>query len=181
MPSFIALLPLDPPIAFIDGLGGAEMLLIFAIVLLLFGGDKLPEFARGLGKTMRELKKAASGVEDEFRRAMEEDERKKYAAQQNAATANPESTAPAQNAVGGSEYDGAAGYSAEGGPDSPAISGTASAAPAAPAESSSVAASATPASGGEAAPAAGASPPTESKSTPAAPPPPPPPAQEDYP
>lgn len=67
-------------LAFIDGLGGAEMLLIFVIVLMLFGGDKLPEFARGLGKTMREFKKAASGVEEEFRRAMEEDERKRTAA-----------------------------------------------------------------------------------------------------
>lgn len=69
-----------PPLAFIDGLGGPEMLLVLVIVLLLFGGDKLPEFARGMGKTMRELKKAASGVEDEFRRAMDEDERKKAAA-----------------------------------------------------------------------------------------------------
>ena len=66
-----------PSLAFIDGVGGPEMLLILVIVLLLFGGDKLPEFARGMGKTMRELKKAASGVEEEFRRAMDEDERKK--------------------------------------------------------------------------------------------------------
>ena len=51
-----------PCLAFIEGLGGMEMLLIFVIVLMLFGGDKLPEFARGLGKTMREFKKAASGV-----------------------------------------------------------------------------------------------------------------------
>ena len=68
------------PLGFIDGLGGMEMLLIFAVALLLFGGDKLPEFARGLGKVMREVKKAASGVEDEFRRAMDEDERKRLAA-----------------------------------------------------------------------------------------------------
>lgn len=52
------------------------MLLIFVLVLVLFGGNKLPEFARGLGKTMREFKKAASGVEEEFRRALDEDERK---------------------------------------------------------------------------------------------------------
>ena len=51
--------------------------LVFAVALLLFGGDKLPEFARGIGKVMREVKKAASGVEDEFRRAMDEDERKR--------------------------------------------------------------------------------------------------------
>lgn len=68
------------PLGFIDGLGGMEMLLVFAVALLLFGGDKLPEFARGIGKVMREVKKAASGVEDEFRRAMDEDERKRLQA-----------------------------------------------------------------------------------------------------
>ena len=66
-------------LAFIDGLGGMEMLLVFVIALLLFGGDKLPGFARSIGKTMREFKKAASGVEEEFKRALEEDERKENA------------------------------------------------------------------------------------------------------
>jgi sec-independent protein translocase protein TatA len=68
-------------LAFIDGVGTPEMMLIFVLVLVLFGGQKLPEFARGLGKTMREVKKAASGVEEEFKRALEEDERKSNAAQ----------------------------------------------------------------------------------------------------
>jgi sec-independent protein translocase protein TatA len=68
------------PFAFIDGVGAPEMVLIFVLVLVLFGGQKLPEFARGLGKTLRELKKAAAGVEDEFKRALEEDERKQAAA-----------------------------------------------------------------------------------------------------
>jgi sec-independent protein translocase protein TatA len=61
-------------IAFIDGLGGPEMMLILFIVLLLFGADKMPGFAKGLGKAIREFKKAASGVEEEVRRAMEEHE-----------------------------------------------------------------------------------------------------------
>ena len=59
-------------IAFIEGLGGPELMMIMFVVLLLFGGQKLPELAKGLGKTMREFKKAASGVEDEFKRAIEE-------------------------------------------------------------------------------------------------------------
>ena len=80
MDSLPALMSAHLPLGFIDGLGGMEMLLIFAVALLLFGGDKLPEFARGLGKVMREVKKAASGVEDEFRRAMDEDERKRLLA-----------------------------------------------------------------------------------------------------
>ncbi len=63
-------------LAFIDGLGAPEMVLIFIIVLVLFGGQKMPEFARGLGKSIRQFKKAASGVEEEFKRALDEDERK---------------------------------------------------------------------------------------------------------
>ena len=72
-------------LAFIDGLGGPEMVLIFVIVLVLFGGQKLPEFARGFGKSIREFKKAAAGVEEEFKRALEEDERKNSTAKLTAA------------------------------------------------------------------------------------------------
>ena len=64
--------------AFIEGLGGGEMVMILLVVLVLFGGEKLPGFARGLGKSIREFKKAAAGVEEEFKRALEEDERKQY-------------------------------------------------------------------------------------------------------
>jgi len=60
------------PVAFIEGIGGPELMMIMFIVLLLFGADKLPELARGMGKTMREIKKATSGVEQEIKRAMEE-------------------------------------------------------------------------------------------------------------
>lgn len=62
----------NPTLAFIEGLGGGEMMLIFFIVLLLFGGKKMPELARGLGKSMREFKKATAGVEEEIKRVMEE-------------------------------------------------------------------------------------------------------------
>ena len=48
-------------------------MLIMFVVLLLFGADKLPELARGMGKTLREIKKATSGVEQEIKRAMEEE------------------------------------------------------------------------------------------------------------
>ncbi len=42
-------------------LGAFELLVIVAIVLLLFGGKKIPELMRGLGKGMNEFKKASSG------------------------------------------------------------------------------------------------------------------------
>lgn len=67
----------QPLLAFMEGLGGAEVFLIMVVILVLFGGEKLPEFARGAGKLIREFKKASSGVEEEFKRALEEDERKK--------------------------------------------------------------------------------------------------------
>lgn len=59
-------------LAFIDGIGGPELLVIMFIILLLFGSDKLPQLAKGMGKSIREFKKAASSVEEEVRRAMEE-------------------------------------------------------------------------------------------------------------
>jgi len=58
--------------AFLDGFGGGEMMWIMLVALLLFGGDKLPGFAKGLGKAIREFKKAAGDVESELKRAIEE-------------------------------------------------------------------------------------------------------------
>lgn len=46
------------------GLGGQEMIIILVIVLLLFGGRKIPEFMRGLGKGIKEFKDASKGVEN---------------------------------------------------------------------------------------------------------------------
>ena len=62
------------PLAVLDG---PVLWLILALAILLFGGSKLPELARGLGKAKREFKKASDEVEDEVRNAVEEDERKK--------------------------------------------------------------------------------------------------------
>jgi sec-independent protein translocase protein TatA len=45
-------------------IGGSEWLLIFIVVVLLFGGKKIPELMKGLGEGIREFKKA-SKVEDE--------------------------------------------------------------------------------------------------------------------
>lgn len=53
------------------GLGAPELLLIFLVVLLLFGGAKLPELARGLGKAIRSFKDESEGVKREFERAIE--------------------------------------------------------------------------------------------------------------
>ncbi|MBK9761526.1 MAG: twin-arginine translocase TatA/TatE family subunit [Flavobacteriales bacterium] len=44
-------------------LGTTEIILIIAVILLLFGGKKIPELMRGLGKGMREFKDAKDGNE----------------------------------------------------------------------------------------------------------------------
>lgn len=49
-------------------MGTPELMLILFAVLLLFGGKKLPELARGLGKGMREFKDASDGVKREIHR-----------------------------------------------------------------------------------------------------------------
>lgn len=46
------------------GLGPQELIIIFLIVLLLFGGKKIPEIARGLGKGMKEFRKARDEIRD---------------------------------------------------------------------------------------------------------------------
>ncbi|MGB0130528.1 Sec-independent protein translocase subunit TatA/TatB [Chlorobium sp.] len=58
------------------GLGGQELILILLIILLLFGAKKLPELARGLGKGMKEFKKAQTEIEDEFNKVVEEPPKK---------------------------------------------------------------------------------------------------------
>ncbi len=47
------------PLAGILGLGGSELIIILAILLLLFGGAKLPSLAKGLGQSIKEFKNAA--------------------------------------------------------------------------------------------------------------------------
>ena len=56
-------------LAFISMPGGPEWIIIFIIVLLLFGAKKLPELARGLGKSMGEFKRAREDFEREIRNA----------------------------------------------------------------------------------------------------------------
>jgi sec-independent protein translocase protein TatA len=62
---------------FLNSLGGTEIMLIFLVVVLLFGGQKIPELMRGLGRGIREFNNAKNSVEDEFRQGMRDAEKKK--------------------------------------------------------------------------------------------------------
>ena len=52
-------------LGFLGGLGGSEIFLIVLVLLLFFGGKRIPELAKGLGKGIREFKDASSGKPDE--------------------------------------------------------------------------------------------------------------------
>jgi sec-independent protein translocase protein TatA len=53
------------------GLGTGEIFVILFIVLLLFGAKKLPELAKGLGKGVKEFKKASDDLKDEVNKSID--------------------------------------------------------------------------------------------------------------
>ena len=62
---------------FIGGLGGPELIIVLLVVLLLFGGKKIPELMRGLGKGIREFNTARASIESELQEGMKEVETSK--------------------------------------------------------------------------------------------------------
>ena len=56
------------PLLFISG---PEIFVILLIVVMLFGADKIPEIARGLGKTMRQVKDATNDIKREIKDSAE--------------------------------------------------------------------------------------------------------------
>ncbi|HRG68899.1 MAG: twin-arginine translocase TatA/TatE family subunit [Saprospiraceae bacterium] len=61
---------------FLGNLGSTEVLVILLIVLLLFGGKKIPELMRGLGSGIREFNNAKNNISNEIREGMRDAERK---------------------------------------------------------------------------------------------------------
>lgn len=59
----------------IGGLGIGELIVIALVVLLLFGGKKIPELMRGLGKGVRSFKEGMNGTGDEVQKADTEDKK----------------------------------------------------------------------------------------------------------
>jgi sec-independent protein translocase protein TatA len=57
---------------FLNSLGGGEMLLIGLLILLFFGGKKLPELMKGLGKGIREFQNAKNDVKDQINKELDD-------------------------------------------------------------------------------------------------------------
>ena len=74
--------------------GGSEWVLIILAVLVLFGGRKIPEFMRGLGKGIREFNDAKNNVKDELEKGMQEKDTRP--ANSNTTTTTVSSTTPPQ-------------------------------------------------------------------------------------
>lgn len=53
------------PVLFLGTLGGTELLIIFGVIVLLFGATKLPELARGSGRALRIFKSETKGLTDD--------------------------------------------------------------------------------------------------------------------
>jgi sec-independent protein translocase protein TatA len=69
-------------------IGSSEMVLIVFVALLLFGGEKLPEIARGLGKGIRDFKDASEGIKREINDQINNYEKKEDKKTESAIVAN---------------------------------------------------------------------------------------------
>ena len=60
-------------------IGPGELIIVLLVILLLFGAKRLPELARGMGKGIREFKKATSGIEEEMKLEEKTEDKEKKA------------------------------------------------------------------------------------------------------
>ncbi len=56
------------------GIGPTELIVVFLIILLLFGAKRIPEIAHGIGKGIAEFKKATNDVTNEIEKSVKETE-----------------------------------------------------------------------------------------------------------
>jgi sec-independent protein translocase protein TatA len=53
------------------GMGAGEIMFVMAAALILFGANKIPQFAKGLGQAVKEFKKASSDVSNEIHKNLD--------------------------------------------------------------------------------------------------------------
>jgi sec-independent protein translocase protein TatA len=73
-------------------LSGPELVVVFVVILVLFGAKKIPEFAKGLGQGIKEFKKASREVTDEIHNSI--NEQPTYPAPRPPSNTEPASTTP---------------------------------------------------------------------------------------
>ncbi len=56
--------------------GATEVLIVALVVLLLFGGKKIPELMKGIGKGVKSFKDGMKGIEDDIKETNKEEEKK---------------------------------------------------------------------------------------------------------
>ncbi len=61
---------------FLGNIGGTEIIIIAIIILLLFGGKKIPELMQGLGKGVKSFKKGMKDIEDDIENCDKDDNKK---------------------------------------------------------------------------------------------------------
>lgn len=69
----MSLLMIDP-VLLLSMPGASEWVIILIVVIVFFGGKKIPELARGIGKGIREFNDAKKDVKDEIEKGMKESE-----------------------------------------------------------------------------------------------------------
>jgi sec-independent protein translocase protein TatA len=84
-------------LAFLHQLGPLEIILIFFVILLLFGAKRLPELFRSFGTSLREFKKATSEIEEEVTSAMESADLRKGDRPKTTPAAEKKASAPVES------------------------------------------------------------------------------------
>ena len=76
--------------------GGSEWILILLVVLLFFGGRKIPDLMRGIGRGVREFNDAKTNVKNEIEAGMSDKDKKEQEAKMQQAQVSPMQAQPTQ-------------------------------------------------------------------------------------
>ena len=79
---------------FLGSIGMPELILIALVVLLFFGGKRIPELMKGLGKGVKSFKEGMNGIEEELNKPLEKENSEKKAAEKDEKSENEDSTTP---------------------------------------------------------------------------------------
>lgn len=63
---------MDLPVTFLIGISGGEIIVVFLFVLIFFGADKIPGFARTVGRTIRQVKDATGEIQRDIQNSVKD-------------------------------------------------------------------------------------------------------------